>query len=278
MRKPKWAILRAFNDFYKGHSPTDISDSLEKEKCQTHPSSIYRWQKKFTILMDNYLQKLPVKTGERFTTDEIILHDYDADKESTNNTTKQKGDAKKSSQTSSANAESNKPDNKLCLFTVHDVKTRFCLSHDIGKHKNGYNATKLLKAAKKRAGKVPSELVSDGLSSYNEAHNKVFAAKNPLDKYSVHLSDASINNKKHNNNLQERANGTFRTFQRPRRGITNAESPLIKGFFVYYNFIRPHSSLGKRTPAEAAGIIIHGLNKWETIIGNAWLAKAAANI
>ena len=228
--------------------------------------------------MDNYLQKLPIKAGERFTTDEILLHDYDADKESTNNPTKQKGDAKKS-KTSSANAESNKPDNKLCLFTVHDVKTRFCLSHDVGKHKNGYNATKLLKAAEKRAGKVPSDLVSDGLPSYSEGHNKVFAAKTTLDKYSVHLSDASINNKKHNNNFQERANGTFRTFQRPRRGITNAESTLIKDFFfVYYNFIRPHSSLGKRTPAEAAGIIIHGLNKWETIIGNAWLAKATANI
>ena len=278
MRKPKWAILRTFNDFYKGHSPNDISDSLvkEEEECQVHPSNIYRWQKKFIIPMDKYLRTLPIKIGERFTADEIILHDYDADKESTNNT-KQKGNAKKS-KTSSANAESNKPDNKLCLFTVHDIKTRFCLAHDIGKHKNGYNATKLLESAKKRAGKVPSEFVSDGLPSYNEAHNKVFAAKTPLDKYSVHQSDASINNKKHNNNFQERANGTFRTFQRPRRGITNAESPLIKGFFVYYNFIRPHSSLGKRTPAEAAGVIIHGRNKWETIIGNAWLAKAAANI
>ena len=58
MRKPKWAILWAFNDFYKGHSPTDIADSLEKEKCQTHPSSIYRWQKSssflWTITYKNY--------------------------------------------------------------------------------------------------------------------------------------------------------------------------------------------------------------------------------
>ena len=267
MRKPVWAILRSFNDFYKGHSPTDISDSLEKEKCLVDPSSIYRWQKKFIISMDDYLQKLPIKTSERFTADEVILHDYDADEESTKNSTTQKG--KSNNQNS---------DNKLCLFMTLDVETRFCLSYNIGKHKNGYNATKLLEMAKKRAGKVPSEFVSDGLPSYGEAHSEVFAAKTPLDKYSVHVSDACINNKKRNNNIQERTNGTFRTFQRPRRGITSAKSPLIKGFFVYYNFIRPHSILGKRTPAEAAGITIHGLNKWKTIIGNAWLAKAAANI
>ena len=103
----------------------------------------------------------------------------------------------------------------------------------------------------------------------------MFAAKTPLDKHSVHISNASLKNKKRNNNFQERYNGTFRAFQMPRRGIPNPHSPLITGFFVYYNFVRPHSSLNRRTPAEAASIIIHGVDKWRTVIGNAYLVAKA---
>jgi hypothetical protein len=35
---------------------------------------------------------------------------------------------------------------------------------------------------------------------------------------------------------------------------------------IYYNFIRPHSALDGKTPAEAAGIGIGGENKWKRLI------------
>ena len=66
----------------------------------------------------------------------------------------------------------------------------------------------------------------------------------------------------------------FRRFQ-GRQYTSNPYSPLIMGFFVYYNFVRPHSSLRKRTPVAEAGIIIHGDDEWKTIIGNASLATKA---
>ena len=163
----------------------------------------------------------------------------------------------------------------MYLFSANDTLTRFCLAFEMADRKDGFNATNLLKEAKRRSGKVPAEFTSDALPSYSEAHQAVFAAKTPRDKRSVHISDACINDKKRNNNFQERFNGTFRAFQRPRRGIPKAHSPIITGFFVYYNFIRPHSSLNGNTPAEAAGIIVHGVDKWRTVIGNAYLAARA---
>jgi hypothetical protein len=38
---------------------------------------------------------------------------------------------------------------------------------------------------------------------------------------------------------------------------------------IHHNFIRTHSGLDGKTPAEAAGISIEGENKWLTLIQNA---------
>ena len=81
---------------------------------------------------------------------------------------------------------------------------------------------------------------------------------------------------KKKNNIEERPNGTFREREKILRGIKMAGSPTIAGFMTYYNFVRPHTGLGGRTPAGAAGIRITGHDKWMTIIGNAGLYRLAA--
>ena len=267
-RKPNRAILQSLNDFFKGHSPNDILDSLGKAGCVVDHSSIYRWISKFSIMAHEYLRDIPIRTGERASGDEVYMSAKDRDED-------KKRDAKGSPRAADARPAEEPGDNKMCLFSTTDIQTRFCLAFEMADHKDGFNATNLLKETKRRAGKVHAEFVSDALPSYSEAHQAVFAAKTPLDRHSVHISNASLKNKKRNNNFQERYNGTFRAFQRPRRGIPNPHSPITTGFFVYYNFVRPHSSLNRSTPAEAAGIIIHGADKWRTIIGNAYLAARA---
>ena len=288
MRKPVWAILRAFNDFFKGHTPKDIADTLGKGiqvpeleqllghaaqdvadaigelKCEVNGSSIYRWLAKFIPPAHEHLRQIPIRTGEHLAADEVCLSGKDDE---------DGNDAKKSA-AAGAQPEGSKR-KKWYLFSTTDILTRFCPAFDMADHKDGFNATNLLKETLRRTGKVPSVLTTDCLPSYSEAHQAVFAAKNPLDKHSVHISDSCLNNKKKHNNFQERFNGTYRKFQRPRQNIPNPHSPLITGFFVYYNFVRPHSSLNGRTPAEAAGVIIHGDDKWRTIIGNAGLAARA---
>ena len=53
------------------------------------------------------------------------------------------------------------------------------------------------------------------------------------------------------------------------RGLKIADTPILKGYQLYHNFIRPHESLGGMTPSEMAGIKVEGANKWQTIIQNA---------
>ena len=64
-------------------------------------------------------------------------------------------------------------------------------------------------------------------------------------------------------------NGESRDREKVMRGLQREDSPILRGLQLHHNFIRPHSSLGGETPADRAGIIIKGNNKWMTIIQNA---------
>ena len=52
-------------------------------------------------------------------------------------------------------------------------------------------------------------------------------------------------------------------------GVKRADSPILKGYQIYHNFVRPHEGLNGQTPAERAGIEVEGQNKWLTIVQNA---------
>ena len=53
------------------------------------------------------------------------------------------------------------------------------------------------------------------------------------------------------------------------RGINKAESLIFRIAIIHHNYIKPHSGVGGQTPATAAGIDIHGADKWLTLIQNA---------
>jgi len=53
------------------------------------------------------------------------------------------------------------------------------------------------------------------------------------------------------------------------RGLKIPDTPVLPGYRIYHNFLRPHLGLNGRTPAEATGISVEGENKWLTLIQNA---------
>jgi hypothetical protein len=53
------------------------------------------------------------------------------------------------------------------------------------------------------------------------------------------------------------------------RGLKINETPILQGYQLYHNYIRPHMALNGKTPAEMCGIQIQGKNKWKTLIENA---------
>jgi hypothetical protein len=67
----------------------------------------------------------------------------------------------------------------------------------------------------------------------------------------------------------ERMNEEIRDREKVMRGLERKDSPILTGYQLFHNYIRPHEALNGRTPSEAAGIEIRGKDKWLTIIQNA---------
>jgi hypothetical protein len=53
------------------------------------------------------------------------------------------------------------------------------------------------------------------------------------------------------------------------RGLKKTDTPILSGYQIFHNYVRPHEALEGKTPAEACGIEIKGENKWLTLIQNA---------
>jgi putative transposase len=76
-----------------------------------------------------------------------------------------------------------------------------------------------------------------------------------------------------NNNKMERMNGEIRDREKTMRGLKINETPILQGYQLYHNYVRPHMALDGKTPSEACGIQIEGKNKWLTLIQNAIRSK-----
>ena len=55
----------------------------------------------------------------------------------------------------------------------------------------------------------------------------------------------------------------------PARGFKSENPTLFGLMIIQHNFVSSHGGLGGKTPAEAAGIMLSGHNKWLTMIRHA---------
>jgi transposase-like protein len=148
-----------------------------------------------------------------------------------------------------------------------DDETRFWIAQEVADSKYAHDARQLFQAAKIVAGKKPNVLVTDGLRSYHEAWMKEFRTSKH-DTSVVHISHITLTGEHHNNKM-ERMNGEIRDREKVMRGIKKSDTPILTGYQIFHNYIRPHEALDGKTPAEMAGVTVAGENKWLTLIQNA---------
>jgi len=109
-------------------------------------------------------------------------------------------------------------------------------------------------------------LITDGLPAYHDVYTKEFWTMRK-DTRTAHINAIKLSGDM--NNKMERFNGEIRDREKTMRGLKTKETPILTGYQLFHNYIRPHEGLDGKTPAEACGIEIEGKNKWLTLIQNA---------
>jgi putative transposase len=124
----------------------------------------------------------------------------------------------------------------------------------------------IFKQGRETTGKRPNTLISDGARNFNDAFNKEFYTNtNPKTRHIRHIRLQGDRN----NNKMERFNDEVRDREKVMRGLKKKDTPILTGYQIFHNYVRPHMGLNGQTPAEKCGIKIEGNDKWMTLIQNA---------
>ena len=114
--------------------------------------------------------------------------------------------------------------------------------------------------------KRSNSIITDGAQNFADAFKKeFFTIRWPKTKHIGHIRLQGD----HNNNKMERLNGEVRDREKIMRGLKKGRTPILTGYQLFHNYLRPHEALKGKTPAEVCGIEIVGDSKWKTVIENA---------
>ena len=219
--------------YFSGMSVRNIVDHYEMLGTDVSHKTIYNWVAKYSKSISNYIKDITPRLGNWFRADEVWL--------------------------------SVCGNSKHYLFASLCNETRFFIAKDLADNKFQHNADHLLELTKQVAGnKSPKYFTTDGLPAYQKSSKRVFG-KGTYHMRHIHLKGDMQNNK------MERFNGTFRYREKLFLGLKKRDSPILDGFYIYYNFTRKHQALGGLTPAESASIIMTDKNHWKTLAQNASL-------
>jgi len=241
MKASPQVITSAMQLYFTGESLRNVQKFLRLQGVTVSHVAVYKWIKKYVELMEKYLDQIKPQVSDTWRADELYL--------------KVRGNMK-------------------YLFAMIDDETRFWIAQEVADSKYQYDARRLLQKAREAIGRKPKTLITDGLQSYHEAWRKEYYTMKK-ETCTLHIRHVRFQGDM-NNNKMERLNGEIRDREKVMRGLKKPETPVIPGYQIYHNYIRPHEALEGKTPAEACGIKVEGKDKWLTLIQNA-SKKSAKN-
>lgn len=222
--KPE-VITAALDLRAKGVSLADVVDHIDQHhRIKVSRKTILDWQNKFGKKLKSFTQTLKPVIGGQVHADEMFVK---------------------------VRKEWN------YYWDAIDYTTKFLVGDHLSKERNYRECMIFMDSIKKCPINQPHMISTDCSYDYPWPIKKTFGKKGI-----VHAFYPAWKHKFRNNPI-ERLHNTEKQTIKTFRGFDNFES--TKNFFdfnrVYYNFIRKHTSLGRTTPAEAAGVFLNTLSK-----------------
>jgi transposase-like protein len=142
------------------------------------------------------------------------------------------------------------------VWSIIDPQTRFVIATEVSKKREIADARKIMWKGKANSNSRPDYVITDSLRTYEEAIRKELNARK-----TAHIKTKSLQEGFANRPI-ERYHNEIREVTRTRRGMGNDKSAqnFVNNYRIYHNFVRNHSGLENKTPAEAMGIDL-GLNE-----------------
>jgi len=211
-------IISAALSCYFGGMPLDAIQRHLQQQFNVYYSEmgIYNWVKRFSQEAVDRVKTFKPITGDTWVADETVL--------------KVGG-------------------RKIWFFDVIDEKTRYLLASRLAQSRTIKEAALVMNEARRRAGKSPKRIITDGLAAYIDGIELVFGAdtKHIQSKPFVDIDST---------NVIERFHGTMKDRTNVIRGFKNMTTAelLTDAWLVHYNFFKEHETLGNIPPAQKMGI------------------------
>jgi transposase-like protein len=246
MKTTAETVTVALDLYFKGISMRAIVDHLKQfYNVEVSHVAVYKWIRKYVQILKKYADQLVPKVSGIWHSDEMVLNVRNLDNH----------------------------ENQRWAWNVIDNQSRYWLATQITEKRETADARSILAQASSVASMRPMAVVTDGLRAYQDAITKEFyTMKAPR---TEHVRIPNIRDHS-NNNMIERLHGTIRQRSKVMRGLDGMETAqtMMDGLRIYYNFIRPHTALDGKTPAQKAKVSDSEGADWLSFIKKASRAKS----
>jgi len=237
MKNAQQKVTLCLDLFFKGVSSRKIQEHLQA--FYPHNSShmtIYRWVVKYSSMIGEYTDKLKLNVGNELQIDEMEYH---------------------------------RLGKKNWFIDCIDTETRYLVSSELREKRAEEDIKIVLKVAKYKTDNQTTIVQSDGWFAYRKALNKTFglnkcSTKSKIVYRRLNFSKGDGFNcriERLHNSIRERTK-TFRGFH----GSVESAKAIMKGYEVFYNFIRKHQALNKCPYELATDLKLKNPNKWIELI------------
>ena len=237
MRNNPKKITCAIDLFYRGVSTRKVQEHFQA--FYPHNSSnvtIYNWVVKYSKMISKFTDKIKINGGAEVQVDEM---EY-----------KTKGE-------------------KSWFIDSIDSKTRYMVASNFFKQRTTENINVVMKRAKYKTQGNVTTITTDGFNAYIKSVKKTFGYNNKIRQFNVNHNVIIACQEGHFNIYIERLHNSIRQRTEGFRGfhgsVDSADS-IMKGYEIFYNFIRKHQSI-KCCPYElATDLKLENPNKWLGLI------------